>query len=128
MDAICLTIAHAFLVLVCCFYFGIWRLYNFCVFLCFFFRDELTLSFEESVYGCQRKVNVTYFETCDKCNGTGAKSSSCIKSCKECGGRGRVMNSQKMPFGIVSQVKWNWTKASFHVTFLVMFVTNCEHV
>ncbi|KAG6485721.1 chaperone protein DnaJ-like isoform X1 [Zingiber officinale] len=67
-------------------------------------RDDLTLSFEESVFGCQRKVNVTHFETCDKCNGTGAKSSSCIKSCKECGGRGRVMNSQKMAFGIVSQV------------------------
>ncbi|CAD5169225.1 unnamed protein product [Musa acuminata subsp. malaccensis] len=67
-------------------------------------RYDLSLSFEESVFGSQREVNVVRFETCDKCNGTGAKSSSCIKSCMECGGRGGVMNSQRTPFGIVSQV------------------------
>ncbi|WOL14185.1 hypothetical protein Cni_G22965 [Canna indica] len=67
-------------------------------------RCDLTLSFEESVFGSQQVVNVSCHETCDKCNGTGAKSSSCVKTCKECGGRGGVMNSQRTPFGIVSQV------------------------
>ncbi|CAK7349547.1 unnamed protein product [Dovyalis caffra] len=36
--------------------------------------------------------------------GTGAKSSSCIKPCADCGGRGGVMKTQRTPFGMMSQV------------------------
>ncbi|XP_073110394.1 uncharacterized protein [Elaeis guineensis] len=67
-------------------------------------RYDLPLSFEESIFGGRREINVTRFETCDNCNGTGAKSSNCIKTCTECGGRGGVMKTQRTPFGIVSQV------------------------
>ncbi|KAJ0974939.1 hypothetical protein J5N97_016904 [Dioscorea zingiberensis] len=67
-------------------------------------RYDLDLSFEESVYGGSREVDVTRFETCDFCGGSGAKSSSCIKSCTGCGGKGGVMKTQRTPFGIVSQV------------------------
>lgn len=66
---------------------------------------DLSLSFEESIFGGQQELNVTHFETCDDCNGTGAKSSNCIKTCTECGGRGGVMKTQRTPFGIVSQVR-----------------------
>ena len=66
---------------------------------------DLPLSFEESIFGGRREINVTRFETCDNCNGTGAKSSNCIKTCTECGGRGGVMKTQRTPFGIVSQVR-----------------------
>ncbi|XP_020257172.1 uncharacterized protein LOC109833776 [Asparagus officinalis] len=67
-------------------------------------RYDLSLSFEESIFGGHRDINVTRFETCDTCSGTGAKSSDSIKSCGECGGRGGVMKSQRTPFGVVSQV------------------------
>ncbi|XP_058080041.1 uncharacterized protein LOC131228193 isoform X2 [Magnolia sinica] len=67
-------------------------------------RYDLSVSFEESVFGGQQEIEVTRFETCDNCNGTGAKSSGCIKPCADCGGRGGVMKSQRTPFGIVSQV------------------------
>ena len=67
-------------------------------------RYDLFLSFEESVFGGKRDVDFTHFQTCDNCNGTGAKSSSSIKSCSECGGRGAVLNTQRTPFGVVSQV------------------------
>lgn len=67
-------------------------------------RYDLSLSFEESIFGGHRDINVIRYETCDTCNGTGAKSIHCIKSCAECGGRGGIMQSQRTPFGVVSQV------------------------
>ncbi|KAF9600094.1 hypothetical protein IFM89_002567, partial [Coptis chinensis] len=65
---------------------------------------DLSLSFEESIFGGQKNIEVSCFETCDHCNGSGAKSSSCVKSCVDCGGRGGVMKSQITPFGVMSQV------------------------
>ena len=41
---------------------------------------------------------------CDTCDGTGAQSSSCIKTCSSCGGRGGIIQTQKTPFGVMSQV------------------------
>ncbi|XP_044466354.1 chaperone protein DnaJ isoform X2 [Mangifera indica] len=65
---------------------------------------DLHLSFEESIFGGQHEIEVSYFETCDSCGGTGAKSSSCIQSCNACGGKGGVTKTQRTPFGIISQV------------------------
>lgn len=62
------------------------------------------LSFEESIFGGKRDVEVPYFKTCDDCGGTGAKSNSCLKTCADCGGRGRTMKTEKTPFGVISQV------------------------
>lgn len=62
------------------------------------------MSFEESIFGGQWEIELPCSETCDKCDGTGAKYSSSIKSCTDCGGRGGVMKSQRTPFGIMSQV------------------------
>ncbi|KFK39111.1 hypothetical protein AALP_AA3G202400 [Arabis alpina] len=67
-------------------------------------RYDLRLSFEESVFGVKREIEVSYLETCDGCGGTGAKSSNAVKQCSSCGGKGRVMESQRTPFGIMSQV------------------------
>ncbi|TYH24729.1 hypothetical protein ES288_A03G114000v1 [Gossypium darwinii] len=49
---------------------------------------ELHLNFEESIFGGEREIMVSYLETCNDCGGTGAKTSSCIKSCTDCGGKG----------------------------------------
>ncbi|KAH0976064.1 hypothetical protein GBA52_017963 [Prunus armeniaca] len=65
---------------------------------------DLYLSFEESIFGVQREIEVSSVETCDNCGGTGAKSDNCIKSCTGCGGRGGVMKTQRTPFGMISQV------------------------
>uniref|UniRef100_A0A1J3JVS7 Chaperone protein DnaJ n=1 Tax=Noccaea caerulescens TaxID=107243 RepID=A0A1J3JVS7_NOCCA len=67
-------------------------------------RYDLRLSFEESVFGVKREIEVSYLETCDGCGGTGAKSSKDVKQCSNCGGKGRVMDTQRTPFGIMSQV------------------------
>ncbi|XP_065850880.1 uncharacterized protein [Euphorbia lathyris] len=67
-------------------------------------RYDLHLSFEESIYGAKREIEVSCFETCDDCGGTGAKSDRYIKTCTDCGGRGGVMKTQRTPFGMMSQV------------------------
>ncbi|KAK4752626.1 hypothetical protein SAY87_021424 [Trapa incisa] len=67
-------------------------------------RYDLYLSFEESIFGGQREIEVSCSEVCGKCAGTGAKSTSSVKLCTACGGRGGVMKTQKTPFGMMSQV------------------------
>ncbi|XP_010549037.1 PREDICTED: uncharacterized protein LOC104820337 [Tarenaya hassleriana] len=67
-------------------------------------KYDLRLSFEESVFGAKREIEVSYLETCNGCGGTGAKSSSSIKPCSSCGGRGSVMETRRTPFGMMSQV------------------------
>ncbi|WOG99703.1 hypothetical protein DCAR_0519058 [Daucus carota subsp. sativus] len=65
---------------------------------------DLYLSFEESIYGAEIETEVSCYEMCENCGGTGAKYSSSMKSCTNCGGRGGVVKTQKTPFGIMSQV------------------------
>ena len=67
-------------------------------------RYDLYMSFEESIFGSQREIEVPSLETCNDCSGTGAKTSNSIKICNACGGRGGVAKTQQTPFGIMSQV------------------------
>ncbi|KAJ4767305.1 Chaperone protein DnaJ [Rhynchospora pubera] len=66
--------------------------------------SDLSLTFEESIFGVKKEVSVIRYETCNSCSGSGAKDPSCIKLCTECGGRGGVVNTQRTPFGAVSQI------------------------
>lgn len=65
---------------------------------------DLLLSFEESILGGKREINILRYETCGTCHGSGAKSSNAITVCTRCRGQGRLMKSQRTPFGIVSQI------------------------
>uniref|UniRef100_J3LLI0 J domain-containing protein n=2 Tax=Oryza brachyantha TaxID=4533 RepID=J3LLI0_ORYBR len=67
-------------------------------------RYDLLLSFEESIIGGKRGVNIFRYETCGTCDGSGAKSSNDITECTQCRGQGRLMKTQRTPFGIVSQI------------------------
>ncbi|XP_038894093.1 chaperone protein DnaJ [Benincasa hispida] len=65
---------------------------------------DLHLSFEESVFGGEQAIQFSCFETCEICDGTGAKSNNCMKLCADCHGRGGVVKTQRTPFGMMSQV------------------------
>ncbi|KAF8673791.1 hypothetical protein HU200_048546 [Digitaria exilis] len=65
---------------------------------------DLLISFEESILGGKREINIFRHETCGTCHGTGAKSSNGITECTRCRGQGRLMETQRTPFGIVSQI------------------------
>jgi molecular chaperone DnaJ len=51
---------------------------------------ELTINFEDSVYGSEREINVPMFRICDACQGTGSVPGSKISSCNSCQGTGQV--------------------------------------
>ena len=49
---------------------------------------EITLEFEEAVYGISKEIEIEYFSLCPKCNGSGAKSQ---ETCPTCKGQGRII-------------------------------------
>jgi molecular chaperone DnaJ len=57
-------------------------------------REDITLEFEEAVFGTETKVTVRRHETCDECRGTGAAPGKAPVTCKACAGRGQVRYQQ----------------------------------
>jgi molecular chaperone DnaJ len=57
-------------------------------------RYDLTLTFEEAVFGKEISVDVPRVATCPTCTGTGAKPGTQPVSCSGCGGRGQIRYSQ----------------------------------
>ena len=58
-------------------------------------RADITLTFEEAVFGTERELEVPRLETCDRCNGTGAEPPTSPVSCSNCGGSGEVRRRQQ---------------------------------
>ena len=66
---------------------------------------RLTISFEESVFGCKKEVSYNKIQKCADCSGTGAAKGSSPKTCSACGGSGQVRVQQRTPFGIMQTQK-----------------------
>jgi len=54
---------------------------------------DMTLSFDEAIFGCEKEVNFKYKKACKDCKGTGAKNGK-LSTCKQCGGQGQVAMQQ----------------------------------
>ena len=67
-------------------------------------QEQVTLSFEESVFGASREVEVNRLEVCHQCNGAGNEPGSSVDSCGDCRGAGQVRRSQRSVFGQFTQV------------------------
>lgn len=63
-------------------------------------RYDLEIDLEDAVTGTTNHIIIPRYETCSKCNGSGAASSSAIKTCPECGGSGVSTRTQRTPFGV----------------------------
>lgn len=59
----------------------------------------MTLSFEEAVFGKDTTIEIPREETCDTCNGSGAKPGTKPETCKHCNGSGQLNVEQNTPFG-----------------------------
>lgn len=57
-------------------------------------REDLTLEFEESVFGTESQVTVRRHETCEVCHGSGAAAGKTPAACRTCAGRGQVRYQQ----------------------------------
>lgn len=50
----------------------------------------LNISFEESILGVRKQVQIMLLKNCDACKGSGAESPSHVKRCTQCNGQGQV--------------------------------------
>jgi molecular chaperone DnaJ len=53
-------------------------------------RYEMTLEFEEAVFGVEKEIEVPRQETCNTCNGNGVEPGTSPIRCPECNGTGEV--------------------------------------
>lgn len=54
---------------------------------------NMSLSFHEAVFGCEKEIKYKYKDSCKSCKGTGAKDGK-LSTCKQCGGQGQVHMQQ----------------------------------
>src|SRR6201997_2970034 len=57
-------------------------------------REDLTLEFEEAVFGTETQVTVRRHEACEDCSGSGAAPGKSAVTCRSCQGRGQVRYQQ----------------------------------
>ena len=62
-------------------------------------RMNVDISFEESVFGASRTVEVPRKGTCPDCSGSGAAPGTQAAQCPDCGGSGQVRRSVQSIFG-----------------------------
>ncbi len=54
---------------------------------------DISVSFNEAIFGCEKEVTFRYKKACQKCKGTGAKDGK-LSTCKQCKGQGQVYMKQ----------------------------------
>jgi molecular chaperone DnaJ len=53
-------------------------------------REDLTIEFEEAVFGCERQVSYRRRQSCPDCKGRGTAAGSAPAQCRQCAGRGQI--------------------------------------
>lgn len=51
-------------------------------------RGNLTITFEEAAFGCEKEINLSRTENCPDCHGSGCASGTTADTCPECRGAG----------------------------------------
>lgn len=67
-------------------------------------RLDLKLDFQEAVFGGEKQIRIPHLETCQVCNGSGAKPGTGSRTCPTCNGVGQVKRATRTPFGSFAQV------------------------
>lgn len=57
-------------------------------------RYNLTIEFQEAVFGCSREIEIPVLHDCGECRGSGARRGTVPAACPECHGQGRVRFQQ----------------------------------
>ena len=58
-------------------------------------RASLTISFEETAFGCEKEINLNRTEECEACHGSGAEPGTTAETCPDCRGTGVVRVQQR---------------------------------
>ena len=67
-------------------------------------RLDLKLDFREAIFGGEKEIRISHLETCEVCNGSGAKPGTRPRTCGTCNGSGQVRRVTRTPFGSFTQV------------------------
>jgi molecular chaperone DnaJ len=62
-------------------------------------RYDLTITFEEAVFGCQKDIELPRWENCSTCSGSGAAPGTSTARCSACQGTGEIRRVQQSIFG-----------------------------
>jgi molecular chaperone DnaJ len=57
-------------------------------------REDVTIEFEEAVFGTETSVTIRRHETCEDCHGSGAAAGKAPVTCRSCNGHGQVRYQQ----------------------------------
>jgi len=60
---------------------------------------NISITFEEAAFGCQKEINILRTENCSLCQGIGCKPGSQPTRCPNCNGTGQVRRVQQTIFG-----------------------------
>ena len=66
---------------------------------------DVELSFEEAVFGVERRVLINKFGPCAQCRGSGAAPGSANKTCAHCAGAGTVRETRRSFLGALSTLR-----------------------
>lgn len=66
-------------------------------------QTEITLSFEEAVFGIEKTVHLTMNDVCSHCKGSRAEPGHDLKTCEVCKGSGQVVQQMNTVFGAIQQ-------------------------
>ena len=55
---------------------------------------EISLTFEEAAFGCEKEITIGRVEPCSTCGGSGCKAGTKPETCSKCGGRGTIRTQQ----------------------------------
>ena len=68
-------------------------------------RTSVKITFEESISGTEKEIEIPVKETCKTCNGNGAKPGTSPETCTRCGGKGQVVFTQQSFLGTIRNVQ-----------------------
>ncbi len=63
---------------------------------------DVTLTFEEAAFGVKKPINISRYEECENCHGSGAETPNDVTTCPKCHGTGRVVVQQATILGRIS--------------------------
>ena len=66
---------------------------------------DLNISFEDSIFGTERKILLSKVSYCSACKGSGAEPNSETEKCPACQGAGKIHESRRSIFGAVSSFR-----------------------
>lgn len=58
-------------------------------------RANLTITFEEAAFGCEKELSLNRTEECDECHGSGCQPGTTAETCPDCRGTGVVRVQQR---------------------------------